>query len=415
MVRNGLRGGKVNTKFLLLIALFSNTTFAQNIFRSSFESGLSEPLYYVTTWQDDQDDNGYFNISAQGSENIFPEITANEDLDGNQLNPVIAVAANGSFVVVWEDDIDNNDFFQIWAAGFNSDGSLRFNRITVNSEAAGQQKNPDIAMSPNGEFVVVWEDDQDGNGRFNILGRGFNADGTPRFSDRLMALTGAGASVDPSIGMADDGSFVVTWADDEDYNGFYQIKARGFNSNGSQRFSPMTVNSAGAGQQIQPDIALNSNGDYVIAWADDQDGNWFYDIKARGFFANSGERFSDTTLNSVGTASQYRPVLGLADDGNFAAAWVDQEHRIIARGYDATGTPNYEDIETNNNLFQLKSRPAIGINKQGDFVVLWNQQDGNGDFILKGRRMDNQGNLGLQFSPDNATSGDQIAPSIGVR
>ncbi len=403
------------TKFLLLTVLFSHSTYAQNIFRNSFDSGLSEPLYYVTTWQDDQDGNGFFDISARGSENTFSEITANVEPDGNQLNPVIAVAANGSFVVVWEDDVDNNDFFQIWAAGFNANGSQLFNRITVNSESAGQQKNPDIAMSPNGEFVVVWEDDKDENGRFNILGRGFNADGTARFSDRPMALTGSGASVDPSIAMADDGSFVVTWADDEDYNGFYQIKARGFQRNGDQRFSPVTVNSEGAGQQIQPDISLNSSGDYVIVWADDQDGNWFYEIKARGYFANGGEKFIDTTLNSVGTASQYRPTVGIADDGSFAAAWVDQDYRIVARQFDSAGDPVYTDVVLNESESKLQNRPTIGVNKQGGFVVLWNQLTDSGDFTLKGKRVDVQGNLGPQFSPDAAISGDQIAPSIGVR
>ena len=392
-----------------------NLVYSQNIFRSSFESGLNEPLYYVTAWQDDQDDNGYFDISVLGSENTFPEINGNEEFAGNQLNPVIAVAANGDFVVVWEDDIDNNEFYQIWARGFNADGSVRFNRITVNSESAGQQLNPDIAMSPDGDFVVVWEDDKDGNGRYNILGRGFNADGTQRFSDREMALTGSGASVEPAIDMADDGSFVVTWADDLDYNGFYQIKARGFNRNGSEKFNPMTINTEGAGQQVQPDISMRSNGDFIIIWADDQDGNWFYEILAKGYLADGSERFSDKKLNAVGTASQYRPVVGLTENGSFAAAWVDQGHHIVARQFNAIGDPITDEIELNNDKFDLKNLPELGVNKQGSVVVLWNQQHPNGNYMLKGQRIDAEGNQGPQFNPSNATSGAQFSPSIGVR
>lgn len=402
-------------RLILLLTFLSNSLYAQTIFKNGFEQSEIDPLAFVTTWQDDQDSNGFYDILASDSEFTFPDIIANAESGGNQLNPVIAVAANGSFVVAWEDDIDNNGFFQIWARGFHADGSQRFSRITVNTEAAGQQRNPDIAMNPNGDFVVVWEDDKDGNGRFNILGRGFNANGSQKFSDRKMAYTGEGASIDPAISMADDGSFVVTWSDDLDYNGFYQIKARGFNSNGSNRFNIFTVNSQGAGQQVQPDIALAANGNFVITWADDQDGNWFYEIFARGFFANGTQRFSDITLNSPGTASQYRPAVGIADDGSFAATWVDQEYRIMWRQFDATGNPTENEIELNSNVFQLQNRPTIGVTQQNEFIVLWDQLDDNGYFTLKGREMDNQGNKGEEFSPSSVTNGDQSAPSIGVR
>ncbi|HMB59094.1 MAG TPA: hypothetical protein VKN35_04195, partial [Xanthomonadales bacterium] len=209
-----------------------------------------------------------------------------------QNSPAVAVAANGSFVVAWEEDGDGNGLFQVWARGFHADGSERFSRITVNSVSAGQQRHPDIAMAPNGEFVVVWEDDPDNNGLYNILGRGFNANGTERFPDKTVARTGPGSELDPAIGMADDGSFVVTWADDTDYNGVFQVMARGFHANGTDRFSAFTVNTAGAFQQLQPDIAVAPNGDFVVAWADDQDANWFYQVLARGFFANGTERFS---------------------------------------------------------------------------------------------------------------------------
>ncbi len=55
--------------------------------------------------------------------------------------------------------------------------------------------------------------------------------------------------------MTIDGKFVVVWEDDKDGNGYYQIYARGFNANGSQRFADMTVNSVASGQQRRPAIA----------------------------------------------------------------------------------------------------------------------------------------------------------------
>ena len=42
----------------------------------------------------------------------------------------------------------------------------------------GQQLKPAVAMAPNGGFVVVWQDDKDRDGNYEIMARGFNADGT---------------------------------------------------------------------------------------------------------------------------------------------------------------------------------------------------------------------------------------------
>ena len=328
----------------LLSAASGRAAHAQLIFSDGYETGLLSSLHYVVAWQNDQSDANATQIKARGFEGRFPELTANAYFPGTQINPAVAIAADGSFVVAWQEDGDGNGLFQVWARGFHADGSERFPPITVNSVSAGQQKNPDIAMSPNGDFVVVWEDDQDGNGLSNILGRGFYANGTQRFSDRDVAYSGPGAERAPVVGMADDGSFVVAWSDDQDYNGFFQIAARGFNANGSQKFSARTVNTAGAGQQIQPDIAVAPNGDFVVAWADDQGNDWFFQVLARGFFANGSERFSDITLNQIGTASQYRPSVGILADGRFAAAWVDQDYRVSGRRFDTLGNPETGDI-----------------------------------------------------------------------
>ena len=42
--------------------------------------------------------------------------------------------------------------------------------------------------------------------------------------------------------MDSNGNFVVVWHDDNDNNGYYDILARGFNAIGNQRFADLTVN-----------------------------------------------------------------------------------------------------------------------------------------------------------------------------
>ena len=48
---------------------------------------------------------------------------------------------------------------------------------------------------------------------------------------------------------------VVVWQDDKNENGVYQILGRGFYADGSQKFPDMTINKVGAGQQRKPDIS----------------------------------------------------------------------------------------------------------------------------------------------------------------
>jgi len=40
--------------------------------------------------------------------------------------------------------------------------------MTVNSVSKGQQRDPIVAMDTDGNFVVVWEDDKDKNGWYQI-------------------------------------------------------------------------------------------------------------------------------------------------------------------------------------------------------------------------------------------------------
>jgi hypothetical protein len=162
----------------------------------------------------------------------------------------------GDFIVAWEDDQDGNNVYQILARGFSANGSQAFSDQTVNSVAAGQQLKPAVAMDASGNFVVVWEDDQDGNDVYQILARGFHADGTERFADITVNSVAAGQQLKPAIAMDASGNFVVVWEDDQDGNGVYQILARGFHAGGSERFADITVNSVAAGQQLKPAIAM---------------------------------------------------------------------------------------------------------------------------------------------------------------
>jgi hypothetical protein len=231
----------------------------------------------VVAWEDDQDANGSFQILARGftaaGAQRIADFTVNQVAAGQQLNPAVAVDASGDFVVAWEDDQDNNNYFQIVARGLTAVGANRFNQLQVNTNAAGQHAKPQVAMDQNGAFAVVWEDDQDDNGYYQIYGRGFTLAGAQRFGVFAVNSVGDGQQYAPSIAMKAGGDFVVAWEDDQDNNGAFQILGRGFNPTGSQRKADFTVNTNSAGQQYIPAAAVDEENRFVIAWQDDMDGD----------------------------------------------------------------------------------------------------------------------------------------------
>ena len=104
--------------------------------------------------------------------------------------------------------------------------------MTVNSVNDGQQFDPAVAMDADGDFVVAWEDDKDGNGTYQLYARGFDAGGAERFDDRAVNTDSTGQQLAPAIAIDADGNFVAAWEDDVDGNDFFQIVARGLDAGG---------------------------------------------------------------------------------------------------------------------------------------------------------------------------------------
>ncbi len=360
---------------------------------------------FVIVWEDDSDSSdgsGNFDIVARGFQpggcESFHDVIANGSVTSGQQNtPGVAMDSNGNFVVVWRDDNDGNGIGQIYARGFNSSGSQSFSLMTVNSQNSGQQQNPAVAMDPNGNFVVVWEDDSDssdGSGNYDIFARGFHPDGTEKFHDMLVNDIADGQQNTPSVAMDSDGNFVVVWRDDNDGNGIGQIYARGFNSLGSQSFARMTVNSVSSGQQQNPSVVMGSDGGFVVVWEDDSDSSGNYDIFARGFNSNGLERFSDITVNPSPGGQHLAPAIASSSSAGFVVTWEDDtdangSYQIKARGFDSNGAELIPAFTVNSNSDGQQLKPNIAMDSAGNFVIAWqDDMDGNNYYQILARGLD---------------------------
>ncbi|MFQ5501555.1 MAG: hypothetical protein ACE5EQ_04555 [Phycisphaerae bacterium] len=91
---------------------------------------------------------------------------------GQHKKPQVSMAADGSFVVVWEAKTATD----VYARRYNASGNAISGEIVVNTTTLLEQKKPIITMAPDGAFVVVWED----KNTKEISGQRFDVSGNPK-------------------------------------------------------------------------------------------------------------------------------------------------------------------------------------------------------------------------------------------
>ncbi|MET8250516.1 hypothetical protein [Micromonospora sp. NPDC005197] len=129
----------------------------------------------MVVWAADGDGNGVYNIqyrvvSAAGA--ILGSGQANASDAGQQIWPKVAVDPDGApttagvgFTVVWE-DVQATAPATVKAAGFTA-ATAKAYEVTA-SQTTGSHHRPDVAVSASGEALVVWDEDADANGSYNI-------------------------------------------------------------------------------------------------------------------------------------------------------------------------------------------------------------------------------------------------------
>jgi hypothetical protein len=144
----------------------------------------------------------------------------NQMIQGTQRTPAIAPTPDGGFLIAWQGDGEPETDADIFVRKFDAAGVPQTDDISVNTAKLGFQRDPAIAVDSFGNFVVTWED----GASSDIYARRFRTDGTPLSDDILVNTTTAEFQVRPDIAMRPNGDFVITWDNlDDIYAQRFQI------------------------------------------------------------------------------------------------------------------------------------------------------------------------------------------------
>lgn len=143
---------------------------------------------------------------------IGPEFRVNSYLLNNQSAPAISMDADGDFVATWQSRDQDGSNYGVYAQRYNSQGIALGGEFRVTTITSGSQSAPTVGMDAEGDFVVVWHSAKESRGTgFGVYAQRYNAAGVAQGPEFRVNSFTTDDQVWPSVAMDADGDFVVAW------------------------------------------------------------------------------------------------------------------------------------------------------------------------------------------------------------
>ena len=180
---------------------------------------------FVVVWESLGEDGSVFGVFGQRLDASGTpqggQFRVNSYTTGNQGGPAVASDANGNFVVVWQSAGQDGDGYGVFGQRFDASGAAQASEFRINSYTTNDQVLAGVSSDAHGNFVVVWGSYGEDGSNLGIFGRRFNASGTPQGSEfRVNTYTTSGQR-SPALASSPDGDFVVVWqGNNQDGSGY---------------------------------------------------------------------------------------------------------------------------------------------------------------------------------------------------
>jgi len=267
--------------------------------------------------------------------------------------------AAGDFVIVWSDAN-----LGIRAQRFDANGNPEGREFQVSTDTCSQKKSPHIAMDYKGDSVITWSSyGQDGNG-WGIFAQRYDASGQSQGPEFQVNTYSLGDQDNSSVAMSASGSFVVVWQSYNQDGQGWGIFAQMFDPCGNPLGLETPVNTTTAGNQMNPSVAMDASGNFMVTWTSDDGG-------ASG---NKTPIVVNLDPMSVGgTSSPGGGSGGLLTIQSQVVAAKDNPGglNIYAQQFDEEGHALGIEFRVNTNTGGNQQNSAIAMDRMGHIVVDW--------------------------------------------
>ena len=193
------------------------------------------------------------------------EVRINTNAIGQQEFPVIAALDNGDFVVAWNDQSEPNlDNYGVLGRIIGPDGQPNGEPVLLHSTSAGDQKDVAVSSFPGGGFVAAWTSIVP-NGTADVMIQRFTDSGAQYFEGDSFVTSAqtqssqAGVQQRPDVAVAPNGQIAVVWENPSgDSEGSGAVFFQQLNPDLSAHGTPQKVNQTVVlGNQQHPRIVAS--------------------------------------------------------------------------------------------------------------------------------------------------------------
>jgi len=329
-------------------------------------------------------------VSADGTL-AGSEFQVNTSTANDQSAPAVAMSPSGAFVVVWASNHNSASGYDIMAQRFNAAGAKVGSELLVNSAyTAGDQLEPAVAMAADGDFVVVWRSPVGAGGDpgVSIQGRRFRASSGTFFDQFLVNDVTSGDQDEPAIACDGSLTYLAAWRQPASSN---DIAIRSFTADdlvaeGLTADSPQqTANTYPSGSQTAPSVAMAPDRRAVVAWESfgASFGSDTSRISVQARRIDSDGAFldgNDVQINTYTNDDQRFPSATISPDGHWAVAWQSygsagndsSDYSIQLRAFAASGNAlDAADVQVNTYTSNAQQYPAAALAANGRMLVAW--------------------------------------------
>lgn len=302
----------------------------------------------------------------------------------DQQRPVTASNGSGRSVIVWESFGQDNSHLGVFARRF-VDGAPDGPEFQVNTYTDSRQSFPATAMDAQGNFVIAWRSSLQGSPGGTIYAQRFAADGSKLGNEFRVGPDNStrDSQSEPQVAMSANGSFAIVWSNREvgrlaEELGQNQledrwIEARTYNADGSARIAPKrTTTQANDRFPRAPRVAMDEEGGIVVVWATAAAGTVLraqhYDLDANAV-SPAYDVVSASTEIDVDLAS-----VAMTPTGEFAVAWEgftfgNTPKGIYVRRYSGPQSPMGDAQLVAPASSGLVERNSIDMTASGDLLL----------------------------------------------
>ena len=337
----------------------------------------------------------------------------------DQTLPSVAMDANGDYVVAWNNQTQPgpNYLYDVEARVYNSAGQAQTGEIVV-AQTTGDTR-PSVAMDANGDFVVAYQVLNTTTYLYGISAQRYNLAGSPQGSTLVLnnGSSNSAAGELPKVAMDSAGDFVIAYQGyDSNSHGVF---AQRYNASGAAQGSLFRVNTPQGDNQGAPSIAMDSAGDFVIAWLDGGT-TQAAGVYAQRYNSSGVAQGGNTAISTVSGASD--PSVAMEPTGQYVIAWqFDQTGTatgIEAQRFDTNGNALTGVVPLSSSETYDQGGATVAIDSEGDFVVAW-ESYGQGSTAsslatILAQRVNSGGTLigPTQFLPSTQSGDSQTAPEV---